>query len=183
MGEAAHDRRDGVNGPAAHQRAQLVAQRLQPQRALEQLRVALGQREHRLVTQEVRGGEHEQVRAVVLQVGAVEQKLAQGLSAVGHFHTEDLFDGAQVGDDVAGRADAADAGGDVGNLLEGAPAHHGLEQARRLHHGHLAGRDLAVLDDEADVAVALDAGDVVDGNLGSGHEATPPLARPQGPRR
>ena len=31
--------------------------------------------------------------------------------------------------------------------------------------------DPAVLDDEADVAVALDAGDVVDGNLGSGHEA------------
>ena len=43
--------------------------------------------------------------------------------------------------------------------------------------------DLAVLDDEADVAVALDAGDVVDGNLGGGHEVTPPLARRLSPRR
>ena len=172
-----------MDGPAAHQDAQLVAQRLQPQCALEQLRVALGQREHRLVAQEVRSGEHEQVRAVVLQVGAVEQKLPQGLGAVGHFHTEDLLDGAQVGDDVARRADAADAGGDVGPLFEGAAPHHGFEQARRLHHGHLAGRDLAVLDNEADVAVPLDAGDVVDGNLGGGHEVTPPLVRRLSPRR
>ncbi|MFR7403477.1 MAG: hypothetical protein ACLUW6_02190 [Coriobacteriaceae bacterium] len=73
--------------------------------------------------------------------------------------TEDLLDGAQVGDDVARRADAADAGGDVGHLFEGAAPHHGFEQARRLHHGHLAGDDPTVLDNEADVAVALDAGD------------------------
>ena len=63
---------------------------------------------------------------------------------------------------MARRADAADARGDVGHLLEASASHHALEQASRLDDVHLDRLHLSVLDDHVHVAVALDAGDMVD---------------------
>ena len=91
----------------------------------------------------------------------VHQKLAQGPGAGRDLHAEDALDGLEVGDHVAGRADAADARGDVGHLAPAAAAHHALEQARRLHHVHLHGLHGAVLDDHVHVAVALHPCDMV----------------------
>ena len=171
--EAAHDRRDRVDGAPAHLRAELVAQCLQGKRLVEQLGRLGGQGKHARVPREVGRREHEQVRCVVLQVRPVDQKLAQGMRAIAHLDAEDALDRQKVGDHVARRADAADARGDVGDLGERAAAHHALEQARRLHDVHLAGCDRAVLDREVNVAVALDTRDMVNVDRTSHLASTP----------
>ena len=178
VGEAAHHRGDRVDGAPAHQVAQLVAQRLQAQRLVEQLRVGLGKREHACHVQEVGRGEHEQVRRVVLQVAAVHQKLAQSARAVGDLHAEDALDGQDIGDHMACRADAAHAAGDIRHVGELAAHHHGLEQARRLHHVHLARFHRTVFDGQMHVAMALNAGDMVYRNGGPRHIDSPPIRAP-----
>ena len=167
VGEAAHHR--GDDGAPAHFRAKLVAQSLQRQRLLEKLRHLVSQGKHAFVAQKVRRGEHEQVRSVVLQVRPIHQKVAQSARAVGHLDAKDALNGQKIGDHMARRADAANARGDVGNLFEAPSAHHALEQARRLHDVHLNGFDLSPVDDHVHVAVALDAGDMVDLNRGFRH--------------
>ena len=178
VGEAAHHRGDRMDGATAHQIAQLVAQRLQAQRLVEQLGAGLGQREHACHVQKVGGGEHEQVRRVILQVAAVHQQLAQRARAVGDLHTEDALDGQDVGDHMACRADTAHAAGDIRHIGEFAAHHHGLEQASRLHHVHLARFHRTVFDGQMHVAMALNAGDMVYRNGGPRHIDSSPIRAP-----
>ena len=84
------------------------------------------------VAQEVGGVEHIDVQGVALDPLAAVEQAAQGaelpvdLDAVGVLHG---VDGAHL---VGDRADAADAGGDIGGLGEVPAAQERLEEARRL---------------------------------------------------
>ena len=77
------------------------------------------------------------------------------------------------------RADAADAADDGLDIVVAAAAHHGLEEARRFGHLPLASFDLAVVDVDDDIAVAFDAGDVmnVDVNVLT-HSMSAPVCLP-----
>ena len=96
-----------------------------------------------------------------------------GFNDSSHLDAEDALDGQKVGDHMACRADAADARGDIGYLGKRAAAHHALEQTRRLHDVHLAGRDRTILDREVNVAVALDTRDMVNVDRTSHLASTP----------
>ena len=103
---------------------------------------------------------------MVLQVRTVHEKLTQRVGSVGHLHAENPLDGQKVGHRMARRTDAANARRDVRHFGEASSTHHALEQARRLDNLHLDLLDLVVLDDDMHVAVALNAGDMVDVDLG-----------------
>ena len=64
--EAPHHGGDRMDAATSHLRAQLVAQRFEAQRLLEQLGIGLSQREHAGHAEEVGCGEHEQMRRMVL---------------------------------------------------------------------------------------------------------------------
>ena len=70
---------------------------------------------------------------------------------------------------MARRANAADAGRDIGAILVTLPTHHALEQARRLNDVHLDSLHHVVFDDHVHIAMALDARDMVDIKLGACH--------------
>ena len=103
---------------AADERRQLVAELLDPQRALDDLGMRLGEREDARQPDVVRGGEQVQVRRVVLQVAAVDEQLAQQLRALADLDAQRGLERLDRRERVVRRADAADARRDERRLVE-----------------------------------------------------------------
>ena len=146
----------------AHEAREFVAELLELQRPLDDLGVRGGQREDGGQPDVVRRGQHVEVRGVVLQEGPVDEKLAKKARALGHPHAQRRLDRLDRGDHMVRRADAADAGRDQRGLVEAAADDHGFEEARGLDDVEADLADHPVLDVDRYVAVALDAGHVID---------------------
>ena len=161
-GEAAgHDARR-VRGASADERAPLVRQPLEAQGPRHHVGVRRDEREDRRRAEQVGGHEEVDVQDVRVEVLGVLEELAELPGLRADLDAQGVLGGLDRGERVADGADAADAARDAGDLGVVAPAHHGLEEARGLGHLPLALLDLAVGHVDDDVAVALDAGQVVD---------------------
>ena len=126
-----------MNAATAHQAAQLVSQALQRKRLVKQLLVRIRQRENALLLQIIGRGQNIQVRRMVLQVGAVHQKLAHHTRTFTDFHPKRLFNSKKTGNHMIRRANTADTRSNIGNLIETAAAHHAFEETSRLIDLHL----------------------------------------------
>ena len=131
--------------------------------------------------QEIGAAEVEKREGMALaDLGQIEQP-PQLAGRRWRLHPQQLVAGFRRGQQVAHRADAADAGGDARHLRERAPLTEGLEAAI-LHHVEAGSSDLAgVIEVQGDLGVALDAGHRVDCDRAGGgigvHGNRPSLTR------
>ncbi len=114
--------------------------------------------------QQIGRAEVEEAQRVALDDLAPVHQPAQLLGARRDAHAQDVVAGFGGGQDVADRADAADARGDAGHLPEAAPDAELLEAAElndvKTRVCHLA----VIAQHERDLGVALDAGYGIDGD-------------------
>ncbi len=160
--EAADADRDRVDRPAAQRRDQLVADPLDREALLDDLAVVGGHGERGRVAEEVRGMEQVHVERVALDPLAAVQEPPEGADRRVDRDPVQVLEGVDRRHLVRDRADAADAGDDVDDLVAGAPDDQPLEVARRLEDLQPGLDDLAAADPEAQRAFALDPGDVAD---------------------
>ena len=162
MVEAADPDGDRVDRPPADERDEVVAGLLEPERPLDEHAVVAGQLDRARVAQEVRGVEEVDVERVALDPLAAVEQAAQGADGRVELDAGGVLEGVDGAHLVGDRADAADAGDDVEDLVRRPAADQPLEVARRLEDAEVRLDDLAVLDDEPERALALDAGEALD---------------------
>ena len=146
---------------AADQGHQRVAGLLDREALLDEVAVVGGHLDGAVVAEEVGHVQQEDVQRVALDPLAAVEQAAQLADRLGHLRRRmrprSLAGAHLVGD----RADAADAGGDVGQLGVGAAAQERLEEARRLEDVQLDVGDLALADPDEHRTLALDPGERV----------------------
>ena len=156
--EASDAHIDGMDGTPAEQVEDVVADLLQLEAAFDDVAVIPREIDGALVAEEVGRVEQIDVERMALDpLPAVEE-------APQRPHLSVDADAGRVLDRLASahlvgnRADAADAGGDVGNLAVRPAAQECLEEARRLEDAQLDIAHLAVTHHHVHAALALDAG-------------------------
>ena len=164
-GEPAGRQRDRVNVPAADGFTDDVADLLELEGALDDVGVRRGQRDDAGHAQGVGRGQEVHVQDVALDFLGHQHELAQGEHLGRELGAEGVVGGLDAGGGVSDRADAADAAGQQAGVAPGKPLDHALEDAGRLDDVEPARFDLAVDGPDGDVAVALDAGYVVNVNV------------------
>ena len=140
--EATHGHVDRVDRPASEHLEQLVADLLHPQALLDYVSMIGGQADAAFVAQEIGGMQQVDVQRMALDpFGAVKEpsELAD-LERDGH--PECLLEGVAGAHLIGHRADAADPGGDVGNLADLAALEERLEEAGRFEDVELHVLDL-----------------------------------------
>ena len=150
-----------MDRPAADERDEMIAGLLQPQRAFDQDPMVTGELDRAGVPEEVRGVKEVDVQGVALDPLAAVQQPAQGPDRrvdLDAGRVLERVDGAHL---VGDRADPADARDDVEDLVGRPAADQPLEVARRLEDPEMRLDDLAVLDDQPERALALDAGEAL----------------------
>jgi hypothetical protein len=146
---------------AADDDHQLVAGLLQRQAALNGVRVLARHLDRPAVAEEVGRVQHVDVQRVALDPLPAVEKPAQDPDRLAHLDPAEILHRVDRAHLVRDRADAADAGRDVGRLEEGAAAQERLEEARRLEDSQLDLVDLAVDEPDRHRTFALDPGEVV----------------------
>ena len=146
---------------AADDDHQLVPGLLQGQAALDDVGVIARHLDRSVVAEEVGRVEHVDVERVALDPLAAVEEPPQEPDRLAHLDPADVLHRVDRAHLVRDRADAADAGGDVGRLEEGAAAQERLEEARRLEDPQLDLVDLAVDEPDRHRPFALDSGEVV----------------------
>jgi hypothetical protein len=159
--EAPDPDRHRVDRPPAEEGHDRVAQLLEPQAALDQLAVIGRHRERGRVAHEVGRVQQVHMERVALDPLAEVEQPAQGADLGVDLHAVEVLERVHRGHLVRDRADAADAGDDVQELVAGPPDHEALEVAGRLEDrqpglGHLA----VAGDPQPEAALALHPGDV-----------------------
>jgi hypothetical protein len=152
---------------AADERHHLVAGSLEREPALDRLRRVAGKLDRALVAEEVGRVEHVDVQRVALDPLAAVEEAAQEADRLGHLDAAQALQCVDRARLVRDRADAADAGGDVRRLEEGAPAQERLEEARRLEDPQLDVLDAVAVQLDGHRAFALHPRQVV------GHDRPP----------
>ena len=128
--------------------------------------------------QQVGRGEMEEAERVRLDELAAVQQLAQQDRGFRNLHRHDRVAGLHRRQQMAHRANAADARGDPRHLVE-RPAFAELLEAAHLRHVKLRAGDAAlVVEIDGDLGVSLDAGHDVDGNLLHDRFSQRPFRRP-----
>ena len=123
---------------------------------------------------EVRPAQHEDVQGVVFQHEGVIDQLADLAARGGGLDLVEVVERLGRGHVMRGGADAADAAGDLRHVLGGTAEAEDLEAAQ-FGHLEVGAFDVAlVVEEDVNLAVALEAGDGVDGDV---------AARPPGRRR
>jgi hypothetical protein len=172
--EAADADVDRMDLAAAHDRHHLVARLFQRQPVRDELGVVAGHRRRALVAEEVGCVQEEDVQRMALDPLAAVEQPPQRADALVDGDAERVLHRVAGAHLVRDRADAADAGGDVGRLQVGAPAQEGLEEPRRLVDSQLDLLHCAVADDDAHRPLSLDAREEVGRD-----RAAPVPARPR----
>ena len=144
--EAANPHIDGMDLPAAEQAHDLVAGLLQPQAALHLVGVVLGHADGVFVAEKVGRVQQINVQRVALDPFAAVDQPAQVADGAADFDAAGVLHGMAGAHLIGDRTDAADAGGDVGRLMEFAAPQKRLEEARRLEDLQLDVRHLLALD-------------------------------------
>ena len=160
--EAANSHIDGVDFPAAQQAHDFVAGLFQAQAALHLIRVVFGHADGVFVAEEVGRMQQVDMQRVTLDPFAAVDQPPQIADGAGYFDAARVFDGVTRAHLVGDGADTADAGGDVGCLVELAAAQKRLEEARRLENLQLDIRHFLALDLHQQGAFAFDTREVVD---------------------
>ena len=145
----------------ADERHHVVARALEREPALDRGRRVAGELDGARVAEEVGRVEHVHVERVALDPLAAVEEAAQDADRLRDLDAAEVLDRVHGARLVGDRADAADAGGDVGRLEERAAAEQRLEEARRLEDPQLDVLDAAVLEHDGHRALALDSGEVV----------------------
>ena len=140
----------------------VVGQLLEPERALDDIGMALGQRQHALDSQEVRDGQEVDVQHVALQELGFGEQLAQQRGLRADLNAERRFHGLGGGHLVSHAANAADAADDPGHLGRLHALDEVLEEAVGFRDGELHFLDNALFGVDNDPSVPFDAGDVLD---------------------
>ena len=153
---------DRVDRPPAHQLDELVAGLLQPQATLEGGPLEGRQLDGVGQAEEVGGVQHVHVQRVALDPLAAVEEPPQLLEGPVHGHAAGVLDRPAGAHLVGDRADAADAGGQVGRLGVGPAPEEGLEEARRLVDAHLHVDDLPVAGLDVHGPFAFDTGERLD---------------------
>ncbi len=122
----------GMDLPAAEQRDDRVAGLLQPQPALHRLALIARHCDRVGVAEEVRCVQHVDVQRVALDPLAAVDESPERPKLPVHAYVERVFHRVHRAHLVRDRADAADAGRDVGCLREATPAQERFEEAWRL---------------------------------------------------
>ncbi len=149
---------DRVDGSPADQLDQLVAGLLEGQPGLDRRTVVLGQLERAGVAQEVGQVEEVDVQRVALDPLAAVHQPAQRADLRVDFDPQAVLEGMDRGHLVGDRADPADAGDDVDDLVRRPADDQLLEVARRLEDLEPGLLDDAVPDPQAKRSLAFDAG-------------------------
>ena len=139
----------------------LVSRLLQRERLRDEVGLVARELDRALVTEEIRRVEHEDMECMTLDPLTAVEEAAQGTQLASDLDTARVLHRLHRAHLVRDRADAADAGRDVGRLGEGAAAKEGLEEPRRLVDVELHLVDPAVLDLYQHRAFTLDAREVV----------------------
>ncbi len=155
--------------PAPDEAAKVIAQALESQRDQHQLLVGFHERKDAPHPQEVRSRQEENVEHMALDLLPVEQQFAQLLRLGGRFDPGPALQGVQRGGGMAARADAADATCQVGGFVPSATPKHRFEEAGRFDDLEAEIRDLTLSGADHDVAVAFDAGEMVNIQVDIGH--------------
>src|SRR5579863_820225 len=160
--EAAHPDVDGMDLPAAEPLHDVVTGPLDAEALLDPIAVRLGHGERVRVAEEIRGVQQKRVQRVALDPFTEIEQPPQVPQRAADPDPERVLHGVTGAEQVGGRADAADARGDVGGLQMRAPAEERLEEARRLEDSqpHLGGPIPFQLDEER--PFPFDPGQLVD---------------------
>ena len=182
--KSADPRVDRVDGSAADRLEDRVAGLLQMQPALEDLAPVLSHRDRILVAEEVRRVQQVDVQRVAGDPFAAVQQPPQGRDLLVYDDAANLLHRLPSAGLIGDRADATDAGGEVGDLGVLPAAEKCLEEARRLVDPQLGALDSAVLDDDTQGALALDPGQCAHLQVPtSGCHLRSPFVRSPAPRR
>src|SRR5581483_10347761 len=152
---------DRMDLPAADDCHEPVPGLLQLEPAAHRVRRVAGELDRAVMAQEVRSVEHVHVQRVALDPLAAVEEPAQQADGLRDLDAAEALEGVHRARLVGDGTDAADARGDVGSLAERAPPQHRLEEARRLEDAQLDVLDVAVAENDAHRAFALDTGQVV----------------------
>ncbi len=153
---------DRVDLAPAQQRHDLIADLLELQAAAHRVAMIAREIDGALIAEEIRRMQHIDVEHVALDPFAAIEQAPQVAQRAVHADAEGVLHGVDRAHLVGDRANAADAGGDVRRLGEGAAAQERLEEARRLEDGELGAAHLAVTHDDLERSFALDAREIID---------------------
>ena len=174
LGEAAHDAGDGMDVPAHEDVAEVVADGLHAKRATHDLLVRVDERHEALDAQEIGRDEEVDVEDMAVEDLEIEEELAEPQGLIGRDETERVLGGLDRCQGVAAGADAADTRGDVLGLEDASAAEHAFEESRRLHDVEPGPLEPALPGVDDDVAVTLDARQVLDLDIdGLSHGSCP----------
>ena len=174
--EAADLEVDRMGRASADHLEDRVAKLLELQRRLDDLGIVLGQLQRVLEPQEVGGVQHGRVQDVALDPFTAVNQPAQVADRPCDLDAQRLFHGVAGAHLIGDRADAADAGRDVGGIAVDPALQEGLEETRRLEDAEADVLDLVVLDADMQRALAFDAGQRIDLD-GTGHHRRLGLGR------
>ena len=156
--EATDPDRDRVDRPATDQLDELVAGLLEGQPRFDGGPVILGELERAGVAEEVGQVEQVDVERVALDPLAAVEQAAERADGGVDLDPETVLEGMDRGHLVGDRADPADAGDDVDDLVRRPPDDEALEVARRLEDLEVGFLDHAVVDAQPERSLALDPG-------------------------
>src|SRR5208337_173375 len=149
-----------MSGAATQNLQQSVADLLQAQSSLDLLGVVSRHGDGALVPQEIRRVQKVDVQGVALNPFATIEQAAQGANLGRRSNSQSRFDGVHRAHLVGHRADAADAGYNVGDFLKVATAKESLEETWRLENVYLHFAQFPALRPDVNPAFAFNAGQI-----------------------
>ena len=132
-----------------------------------------------VVAEEIRRVQHVHVQHVAFDPLAAIQQPAQRADLRRDGDAERVLHRVHRAHLVGDRADAADAGGDVRHFHAGTAAQEGLEEPRRFEDAQLGVAQLAVLDHQAQRALAFDPRQHIDLDRPTFHDGRSPRGTPR----
>ncbi len=165
MCEAAHSHRDGMRVPSGDGGANITRQFFHAQGAQHHLGVRTRQRDHAAHPEEIRSNQHISVEYMAVEHFGVHLQFTQqhGLGRI-HHPQGVLYRQYRCGRMGHG-TNSTNARSEMGGLMIGLPQQHSFEIARRFDNLQIALFQLAILHIDNQIAVAFDAGNMVNINF------------------
>ena len=175
-----------MDRPPADERDDPVAEALHAQATLHDRRVVARELDRARVSEEVRRVQEMDVQRVALDPFPAVEEATQPVHLRVDRDPEQVLEGVYRGHLVRDRADPADAGDDVDDLVGRSADDQLLEIPRRLEDPEVRLDDLAIADGQRQAALALDPGELADLVIDFGrpmHRGVPPRSWAFGPGR
>ncbi len=157
---------------AAEQAQQFVAGPLQRQTAADDVAMVARHRDRVGIAEKIRRVQHHDVQRVAFDPFAAIHQAPQRAKLAADGDAEGVLDRVDGAHLIGDRADAADAGGDVGNFVVAAAPQQRLEKPRRLENIEPRRHHTAAVDVQIERRFALDPRQIVDPDGLSRHAAS-----------